>query len=145
MSRKQARFGQPGVYNAIPPTLNDGDDSALNVDSSGNLKSYLATKLDAINDAVSQYEKGWTTVNLTASGQVLSGAGTIKGFFVNSTTSGTVRIADNTVAGSGYLGGVITPTAGNFYQYIANVNTGGYVTITSTIDVTFFVRLGTQA
>lgn len=37
MSRKQARFGQPAVYNATPPTLIDGDDSALNVDVNGNI------------------------------------------------------------------------------------------------------------
>lgn len=38
MSRKQAIFGQPAVYNATPPTLIDGDSSALNVDSSGYLR-----------------------------------------------------------------------------------------------------------
>lgn len=37
MSRKQARHGQPAVYNATPPVLTDGDDSALNVDASGAL------------------------------------------------------------------------------------------------------------
>ena len=37
MARKQARFHQPAIYNAVAPTLSDGDDSALNVDSSGNL------------------------------------------------------------------------------------------------------------
>lgn len=39
MARKQARHGQPAVYNSTPPTLTDGDDSALNVDASGNLKT----------------------------------------------------------------------------------------------------------
>lgn len=39
MARKQARFGQPAVYNSSAPTLTDGDDSALNVDVSGNLKT----------------------------------------------------------------------------------------------------------
>ena len=43
MSRKQARFGQPAVYNATPPTLTDGDDSALNVDASGRLIAILAS------------------------------------------------------------------------------------------------------
>lgn len=38
MARKQATHGQPAVYNATPPTLNDDDSSALNVDASGNLK-----------------------------------------------------------------------------------------------------------
>jgi hypothetical protein len=39
MARKQATFGQPAVYNATPPTLVDGDNSALNVDASGVLKT----------------------------------------------------------------------------------------------------------
>lgn len=37
MPRKQARYGQPAVYNSTPPTLTDGDDSALNVNASGAL------------------------------------------------------------------------------------------------------------
>jgi hypothetical protein len=38
MPRKAARHGQPAVYNSTPPTLTDGDDSALSVDSNQNLK-----------------------------------------------------------------------------------------------------------
>lgn len=145
MGASQARNGQPGNYNVTPDTRHDGDASGFEFDSKGNVKTNQATALDTVNDAVSSYEKGWTPVNLTASGQILSGPGTIKGFFVNSTTSGTVRISDNTSATTPYLGGAITPAAGNFYQFPASVTTGGYVTITGTIDVTFFVRLGTQA
>lgn len=37
MPRKQARYGQPAVYNATAPTLSDGDDSALNVNASAEL------------------------------------------------------------------------------------------------------------
>ena len=102
-------------------------------------------RLDPNNDATSEYEKMWTPINLTASGQILSSAGAIKGFFVNSTTAGTVRVADNTTSGSGYTGAAITPAAGSFYAYPALLNTGGYITITGTIDVTFFVRLGATA
>lgn len=43
MARKQARFGQPAVYNASAPTLTDGDDSALNVDINGNLLTSIGT------------------------------------------------------------------------------------------------------
>lgn len=43
MARKQARFGQPAVYNASAPTLTDGDDSALNVDVNGNLLTSVGT------------------------------------------------------------------------------------------------------
>lgn len=106
---------------------------------------YQDTKIDTNNDAISSYEKGWTPVNLIASGVALTQAGTIKGFLVNSTTSGTVRIADSTISGAGYLGGAITVVAGQFYQYPANVANGCYATITGTVDITVFVRAGTQA
>lgn len=38
MARKQSRFRQPAVYNATPPTLTDGDDSALSVDVNQSLR-----------------------------------------------------------------------------------------------------------
>jgi len=99
-------------------------------------------QLDTTNDAISAYVKASPVVApLTASGQVLSGAGSIAGFYVNSTTAGTVRIANNTVAGSGYLGGVITPNIG-WNDFPAEVTVGCYVTITGTIDVSFLGRLG---
>lgn len=133
------------VYHATQPTVSDGQRIDAQADSQGNQMVNMAVKLDQLNDAVSAYEKGWTPVNLTASGEILSAPGVLKGFFVNSTSSGTVRIADSTGSGAGYLGGVITPAAGQFYQYPAMVSNGCYITVTGTIDVTFFVRSGTQA
>jgi hypothetical protein len=124
----------------------DGDPTySAGYDANGNTNINLAVKLDAMNDAISAYEKGWVPINLTSSGQVLTAPGTVKGFFVNSTSSGTIRIADALSAGSGYVGGVITPGAGQFYQYPAMVANGCYITISGTIDVTFFVRANTQA
>lgn len=52
MSRVQTRHGQPAVYNASAPTLNDGDGAALNVDVNGNLLISLATALAAISEGV---------------------------------------------------------------------------------------------
>jgi hypothetical protein len=37
MPRKQAKYGNPAVYNATPPTYNDGDPAALQVDAAGRL------------------------------------------------------------------------------------------------------------
>lgn len=129
-----------GVYNASAPTLTDGDRGDLQMDVNGNTKTTLATALNRLDDAITTFEKGWTPVNLTASGVILAAPGQVKGFFVASTSSGTVRIADNTAAGSGYLGAAITPAAGAFYEFPATLAVGGYVTIANTIDVTFFVR-----
>lgn len=39
MVQRQTLYGQPAVYNATPPTLVDGNSSALNVDINGNLKT----------------------------------------------------------------------------------------------------------
>lgn len=105
----------------------------------GFLKVSLATALNRNDDAVTAFEKGWTPVNLTASGQILAAPGRMKGFYVNSTSSGTLRVADNTAAGSGYLGAAITPAIG-WHEYPSELAVGGYITITNTIDVTFFVR-----
>jgi len=131
----------------FPTQLSEQAVLGRSFDASKNaLQATAVSNIDTANDAISSYEKGWTPINLTASGQILSAPGTIKGFFVNSTSSGTVRIADNTTSGSGYTGGAITPAAGQFYPYgPCGLSTGGYVTITGTIDVTFFVRSGTQS
>jgi len=99
----------------------------------------LVTALNRNDDGITNYEKGYTTVNLTASGQILAAPGQIRGFYVSSTSSGTLRIADNTAAGSGYLQAAATPAVG-WHDFPAILAVGGYVTIANTIDVTFFVR-----
>lgn len=108
------------------------------------LKSSLATKLDKTNDAVTSFPKAATPVNLTASGQILSGPGQIIGYHINSHTAGaTYRISDALTATTPYLGAAVTTVAGNlpgtFMPFPAILATGGYVTIAGTIDITFFV------
>lgn len=68
MSRKQARFGQPAVYNSSAPTLSDGEDSALNVDSSGNLKVNITTNTGSSGSTstVTQVTSSATNVTLQA-------------------------------------------------------------------------------
>lgn len=81
-------------------------------------------------------------VNLTSTGQVLAGAGTICGMYVNSTSSGTLRLLDYTSdTGTAWaLGGTMTPAAG--YHDLGNVNVsrGCYVRVGGAIDVTFFTK-----
>src|SRR5258708_1957823 len=66
MARAQTKNGQPAVYNASPPTLADGDGSALNVDASGNLLvSGIVTGSDIEIGAV-ELKDGTTDARVTA-------------------------------------------------------------------------------
>lgn len=71
--------------------------------------------------------------NLTATGTVNANPGSLIGFYVNSTTGGTVIINDNTTA----ISGTITPAIG-YHAYPADFGTSCKVTIANTLDVTFF-------
>jgi hypothetical protein len=73
-------------------------------------------------------------INLTATGTVCANPCQLLGFYVNSTTGGTVIINDNTTA----LSGTITPAIG-FHRFPANFGTSCKVTIANTLNVTFFV------
>ena len=74
--------------------------------------------------------------NLTASGAISNGPCNLIGFYVNSTTSGTLIIKDGGSSGTA-LGGTITPAIG-FHRFPATIGASGYATIGNTLDVTFF-------
>ena len=83
--------------------------------------------------------EGASFVNLTASGQigpVGATSVTILGFYVNSTTSGTIAF---TLVGSGgtVVSGTITPAIG-FHRFPATCLGGAYATIGATLNVTIF-------
>jgi len=83
-------------------------------------------------------------VNLTSSGAILGGEGVLAGMYVNSTSSGTVKLLQGD--GSSYadsgdgkaIAGVITPAIG--YHNLGNLHAtpGIYCWCSGTIDVTFF-------
>jgi hypothetical protein len=92
-------------------------------------------------------------VNLTASGQVAGGSamtnmanplgdtarpGAILGFYVNSTSSGTLVLRNGTSGSAPAIGGTITPAIGWNYYPVVCAN-GIYATIGATLDVTFIV------
>lgn len=130
---------QPGHYNAIPETRIDGDESGFEFDQSGNTKVTLGTGLNKTDDTITTHEKAGTPISLSASGQILAAPGRIIGFYVNSTTSGTIRFSDALTATTPYLGAAITPAVG-YHTYPAALATGGYATIGGTaLDVTVFV------
>lgn len=74
--------------------------------------------------------------NLTASALVKTGAGRLKGMYVNSTTSGTIKLWDNTAGSGTVINNTITPDIG--YHNLGDVafTTGLYATIGGTLDVT---------
>jgi hypothetical protein len=75
--------------------------------------------------------------NITASGAVSTGACQLIGFYVNSTTVGTLVLKDGGSGGTA-MSGTITPAIG-FHRFPANVGTSLYATIGgSALDVTFF-------
>ena len=75
--------------------------------------------------------------NITATGAVSTGACQLIGFYVNSTTVGTLILKDGGSGGTA-MSGTITPAIG-FHRFPANVGTSLYATIAgSALDVTFF-------
>ena len=79
--------------------------------------------------------------NMTATGDVTTGPCQLLGFYVNSTSSGTVVLKDGGSGGTA-LGGTITPAIG-FHRYPATVGTSLHATIAgSALDVTFFFAAG---
>ena len=75
--------------------------------------------------------------NITATGAVSTGACQLIGFYVNSTTIGTLILKDGGSGGTA-MSGTITPAIG-FHRFPANVGTSLYATIAGTaLNVTFF-------
>lgn len=82
------------------------------------------------------------TFNLTATGNV-GAAGrdsTLLGFYVNSTTAGTVVLRKGGSGGT-VMTGTITPAIG-FHCFPANCPGGLHATIGGTLDVTFIIVPG---
>ena len=78
--------------------------------------------------------------NLTASGAVSLVPGNLLGFYVNSTSSGTIVIRDGGAAGTA-LSGTITPAIG-WREFPCYCTSACYATIANTLDVTLFFAAG---
>ena len=79
-------------------------------------------------------------VNFTGTGNVTTSDCAMIGFYVNSTTAGTV-VFRRGGSGRTVLGGTITPAIG-FHPFPASVPGGLHVTVGGTIDATAFVVEG---
>jgi hypothetical protein len=74
--------------------------------------------------------------NLSASGLVRTGAGQLLGIFVASSSSGTVKVWDNTSAATTVIVNTTSVSAGTFYPMPFAFNTGLFITIGGTADIT---------
>jgi hypothetical protein len=75
--------------------------------------------------------------NVTATGNISPTHGALIGFYVNSTTDGTVQLYDSaTTEDDVAITGEIKPAAG-WHALPVTVGSGIYAVITGTIDVTF--------
>lgn len=77
----------------------------------------------------------WARV--TATGIVLAFPAQIIGFYVNSTSAGTIVMSDSPSGAGSPVGGTITPAVGMQWFPAIFLN-GLYVTIGGTLDATFF-------
>jgi len=88
-----------------------------------------------------QVQQGGTPILLSSSGAVSIASGTMIGYHVNSTSSGTIVLRDGSTSGGTAVSGTITPSAG-FNDFPAYFPNGCYATLANTISVTFFFAAG---
>ena len=79
-----------------------------------------------------------TWAHLTASGAVCATLGRMAGFYVNSTSSGTLILKDGGASGTA-MTGTITPAVG-WNAFPVDFQTSLYATISGTLDVTFLLE-----
>lgn len=90
-----------------------------------------------------QYQQAGTPVNLSASGAVSLCPGSILGFYVNSTSGGTLVFADGGSAGTA-LTGTITPVIG-WHEFPSTIHSslGAYATIAvAALNITVIFAAG---
>lgn len=75
--------------------------------------------------------------NVTATGAITAQACHLIGFYVNSTSTGTIVIKNGTASTGAAISGTITPAIG-FHHFPATCELGLYVTIANTLNVTLF-------
>lgn len=155
----RTKHGLPGVYNSTAITLSDEEGAALAIDTKARVitapavtpngdsliddtvdayKATQATGLSKTIDSVTARPEGTSATNMTASAVVRTGTGILVGMYVNSTSTGTIKLWDNTAASGTVLNNTITPAIG--YHSLGNAifSTGLYATIANTLDVTLY-------
>jgi hypothetical protein len=86
-------------------------------------------------------QESGTPVNTTATVAVSVASGSLLGFYVNSTSSGTIALTHGSTSGGAAISGTITPAIG-FHRFPAYCPSGLYATVGGTLNVTFFFAAG---
>ncbi len=76
--------------------------------------------------------------NISSTAAVTTYACQLIGFYINSTSSGTLVLRDGGASGTA-ISGTITPAIG-FHQFPAEIGRSLHATIANTLDVTFFFQ-----
>ncbi len=84
--------------------------------------------------------EGGSPINVTATAVLQAAGGTLLGFYVNSTSSGTIVLRDGGESGTA-ISGTITPAVG-YHRFPASFGANLHATIGGTLNVTFFVVAG---
>lgn len=135
-------MAQNNVYNSTPATRADGViNNITETDAVGNAKATLATTLDDVNDSITTYPK-CSYVNTAASALIKTGAGQVYGIVINSHTSGTLKLWDNTAGSGTVVCNTMTFAVGERFIPLlgATFGTGLYATIGGTADITILYR-----
>jgi hypothetical protein len=82
-------------------------------------------------------------VNLSASAAARAGRGSLLGIFCASSSAATCKVWDNTAASGSIIANTFTLVGGVFYPLPFDFQTGCFVTITGTADITVAVKPGT--
>ena len=92
---------------------------------------------------MAQYVESGTPINKTGTATVSVVDGTLLGFYVNNTTSGTLvlRVGSAGTSAGTAISGTITPAIG-WNRYPAYCPGGLHATIANTLDVTFSFAAG---
>ena len=92
---------------------------------------------------MAQVVESGTPINLTGTNTISVTSGSLLGFYVNNTSSGTIvfRIGANGASTGTVVSGTITPAIG-FHRYPMYCPSGAHATIGGTLDVTFMFAAG---
>lgn len=128
----KAAYGLPGIYHSSTLTLVEGDGSGLGVDQLQNVKTNMATALDATNDAIQAvpYGNSYATISTATTTTIKSGSGVLHDMRVVGGTIGSIIAYDNT-AGSGTT--IVPATVTSVGSLVRDVAFGtGLTVVTST-------------
>ena len=89
---------------------------------------------------MAQYVESGTPINITGTNTVSIASGSLLGFYVNSTTGGTLILKKGGSGGTA-ISGTITPAIG-FHRFPAYCPGGLHATIANTLDVTLIFAAG---